>query len=633
LTEEPPTEQEDRDRDEASVRIDQLSHEVERQREGRDAALRYVEGIEDRFAELSVEHERLGEESQRAGSLHRETIEAVLDQAATLARELSLEKGRLLAAKSETQEVNDRGRERVEELLDEAGRLAIQLAQSRERIDHLTDERDDRDVQVRQLEADTTALRTRSSQAEESAEKLGNALRKAATMHADQLRQAAELHAGELHDLQEDLSGRAKNLEGEALEAAQVQANRQLAAASKTEQALAEDLDSTRDKLAESRQELGGITADLKTARQEIAEGAIEEERLQRINDSQAEALKLVQEARTAEGTDLAELKAKFGSSQAEASGVRERLRLLNEDHEALTVSSAQSGTNFQHARQDVHRLKLDLERTSSEAAEFSAQLTRAEDRARDADNRTHSIKAELDRGREDLQSRAAELRAQEVKISQLESDITAARESIATGEANLQTEVAAELASLRDEARMKAEALESSTREVETLGHAAAEREREFNRLSVRLTARESEIEEQRASGKDLERRLTETLARLGKSEDLVEEARLLESQTIEPPQDPRDEPPVHHDPEAERHIAWLQTELVRANRDGERRMSELAGTLSRVEQLLKDASQRERGLKDRILQLKTGDPGATDSVEDPEQAHRGRRLRPPRW
>ena len=631
LTEEPPTEQEDLD--EASVRIDQLSHEVDRQREGRDAALRYVEGIEDRFAELSLEHERLGEESERAGSLHRETIEAVLDQAATLAQELSLEKDRLLAAKSETQEVSDRGRERVEELLDEAGRLAIQLAQSRERMDQLTDERDDRDVQVRQLEADTTALRTRANKAEGSAEKLENALHKAATMHADQLRQAAELHADEVHHLQEDLRGRDKAIESETLEAAQAQANRQLAAASKTERALAEDLDSTRSKLAASRQELGGITADLKTARHEVDQGTSEAERLQRINDSQAEALKLIQEARTAEGTELAEIKAKFGASQAEASGIRERLRLLTEDHEALTLSNAQSGTDFQHARQDVHRLKLELERASAEATEFSTQLAREEHRARDANNRTHSLKAELDRGREDLQSGAADLRAQEVKISQLESDITAARESIATGEANLHTEITAELATLRDETRVQAEALEASAREVETLGHSAADRDREFDRLAVRLTARESELEEQRTTRKDLERRLTDTLARLGKSEDLVEEARLLESQKTEPTQAPGDEPPVHHDPEAERHIAWLQTELVRANRDGELRMSELAGTLSRAEQLLEDASQREHGLKDRIRQLQTGDPSETDSEEDPEQARRGRRLRPPRW
>jgi chromosome segregation ATPase len=192
---------------------------------------------------------------------------------------------------------------------------------------------------------------------------------------------------------------------------------------------------------------------------------------------------------------------------------------------------------------------------------------------------------------------------------------------------------VATELQTLHEKSRAQAADLESKERQAEALGHAAEDRDREVGRLTARLTGRESELEAQREIRKDLEARLTDALARLGKTEDLVEEARMLESQRMEAPAEASDEPPVHHDPEAERHIAWLQTELIRANRDGDRRLEDLTATLRRAEQQLESVGQRERALQEQLRSR--GEPGAegVDAQDNPDKATPGRRLRPPRW
>lgn len=627
--------------DEASLRIDALCHDVERERGDKEAALRYVEGLEDRFAELSQEHERLGEESIRTGTHHREMIEEVLDQAAGLAGDLALERGRLAEAKAETQAVSDRDRTRVEELLDEAAQLAIELAESRKHTSLLTDERDDRDVQLRQLQVDTQALTKRSKAAEKSVGKLQAALRRAADVHAEQLGKAAELHGSQLEQIKSEAQEQEAERTTQSLETAHSQANRQLEAATKTERKLAEDLDTTRTKLAASRQEVGGLTAELTDSRQQLEQGELAAQQLQHTNNSQATALQHIQETGAARATELADVKAKFGTLQAEASGVRERLRLLTDDHDQITLGLDQSQLDTQQARQEAHTLTLDFERSQTEVADLSGQLHRAASRAQDADNRTHALQAELETGQTDLQSGAAQLSEMKSRLGQLESELMSARAQRASEEASTGDAVAAEVQTLHEKNKIQASALKSWEREAEVLGHAAEDREREVDRLTARLAVREAELEAQRQVRKDLEARLTETLARLGKSEDLVEEARMLESQRIEAPAEAGDEPPVHHDPEAERHIAWLQTELVRANRDGDRRLEDLTATVRRAEQQLEAAAQQERALEEQLRSRGVpadagGDDGGEaggDAQDGTDKAKRGRRLRPPRW
>jgi len=619
--------------DEASLRIDALRHDVERERDDKDAALRYVEGLEGRFAELNQEYERLGEESIRTGARHRETIEEVLDQAASLARELALERERLAEAKAETQAVSARDRARVEEVLGEAGRLAVELAHSREKIEQLANERDDRDVQLRQLQVETKTLRERSKGAEGSVNTLQAALKRAAEVHAEQLRKATDLHDDRFEQFKTDLQTQEEQRTAQSLEAAHSQANRQLEAATKAERKLAEDLDSTRTKLAESRKEVGSLAADLADSRQQAEEGKLKAQQLQHTNDSQASALQQVQETGVARAAELADVKAKLSTLTAEESGVRERFRLLTEDHEALTLRNDKERLDTQQARQEAHTLKLDFERSQTEVSDLTGQLRRAETRAQDGDNRTHSLQAELAASQTELQTGATQLSALQSRIGQLEAELRSAIALRASEEASAGEASAAELQTLHEENRSQAAALEAKERQAEALRHAAEARDRDVDRLTARLSSRESELETQREIRKDLEARLTDAMARLGKSEDLVEEARMLESQRMGALPEAGDEPPVHHDPEAERHIAWLQTELIRANRDGDRRLDDLTATLRRAEQQLEGAAQRERALQEQLRSRDAAGAEGGDAEHNPDTAKPGRRLRPPRW
>ena len=619
--------------DEASLRIDALRDDVERERGDKDAALRYVEGLEGRFAELNQAYERLGEESIRTGARHRQTIEEVLDQAAGLARDLARERERLSDARAETQAVSDRDRARVEELLGEAARLAVELAESRELVGLLTDERDDRDVQLRQLQVETTALMERSKGAEKSVNKLQAALKRAAEMHAVQLRKTAEIHGARLEQFKAEAQEQEAERTSQSLEAAHSQANRQLEAATKTERKLAEDLDSTRTKLAESRKEVGNLAANLADSLQQVEEGKQEVQHLQHTNDSQASALQQVQETSAERAAQLADVKAKLGTLQAEASGVRERLRLLTEDHEAITLRNDKERLDTQQARQEAHTLKLDFERSQTEVSDLTGQLRRAESRAQDGDNRTHSLQAELAANQTELQDGATQLSALQSRLGQLEAELMSARALRASEEASAGEASDAELQTLQEENRGQSAALDAKERQAEALVHAAEDREREVDRLTARLASRESELETQREIRKDLEARLTDAMARLGKSEDLVEEARMLESQRMEALPEESNEPPVHHDPEAERHIAWLQTELIRANRDGDRRLEDLTATLRRAEQELEATAQREHALLEKLRTPDQSGAEGGDPQDSPDGTKPGRRLRPPRW
>jgi chromosome segregation ATPase len=258
-----------------------------------------------------------------------------------------------------------------------------------------------------------------------------------------------------------------------------------------------------------------------------------------------------------------------------------------------------------------------------------------------------------LERSLSDAQQTTTQLQDQKTKIGRLESELTRAREGLS----------AAEISAAEQHSELE-----------------------DRKRLSALLKDRESELQTQREARQDLERRLTETLAKLGNSEDLVEEARLLDSQRIDELSSIREdatsaqaeveeakqeaasakqeatsaekevlelrsqlkkaledletqapEPPVHHDPEAERHIAWLQTEIVRANRDSERQLAELASSLRHTEQLLATSSRREQELQQKLRLLEGDVPESDDSSEtstdDTSAPPSPGRLRPPRW
>ena len=589
---------------------------------------------------------------------------------------------------------------------------------TQQELGELKAERVDRDVELRQLETDLLAARERQKEGEAAVGRLQDALRKSIEKHADQLQdltdrvQAAESEGeaskADFHHLQEqsnrqirslteerrdlraslesaksgsdeevqllradltrlqeqldasrlDLASKRDELESTRLELGRLrdkeaegsalheQATRQLAAALKTEGQNAEELSATQTKLAEARQELGQLNADLKAARQDVEHARAETAALRRTGVATEEALQTIKDTERGLKVTAGELQAKVESRDVELATLREKVEQLTQDRTNLGKQGEAHFTELQQARQTIHTLKLDLERTLGEVADLNAQLKRTEERGKEAQGRADSARTELERSLADGQQATTLLQEQKTTIGRLESELTRAREVLSAAE----TSAAAQQSELEDR-----------------------------KRLSALLKDRESELQTQREARQDLEQRLTETLAKLGNSEDLVEEARLLDSQRIDELSSIREdatsaqaeveeakqeaasakeearelrsqlkkaledldtqapEPPVHHDPEAERHIAWLQTEIVRANRDSERQLAELASSLRRTEQLLETSSRREQELQQKVRLLEGDGPESRDSTststDDTSAPPSPGRLRPPRW
>ena len=372
------------------------------------------------------------------------------------------------------------------------------------------------------------------------------------------------------------------------------------------------------------------------------------------IADSRAEAGVL----RTKLDEHRADSAATIGSLEAQLAAIEEQRtaeleeQLLRRSHveaEAATASELQE--QIRAVEESLFEKEQRLLATETQVETLESDVRRAQEEA----------KATQAQANHQLAAVAKEKSSLSEKLDETRDNLAAARQKLGTTQAELASAHSAlqdaytEVEQLRERGQLRDGDLTRLRAETSELREQLDLR---VNKLTAKVNTTERDLRDARRESAELTSRLTETLAKLGKSEDLVEEARLVEQQTsslraqvqsLRQQLDVRDEeiqslrtspppaaepmeisapPPVHEDPEAERHIAWLQSELVRANREADRRIVELTTRLRRVEQLLGASQVKEEQLRKRLRAVEAGDALPGDDVKKPAL-----RLRPPRW
>ena len=521
---------------------------------------------------LRTAHDDLGTESIRSAEVQRAAIEGVLDQAAALAAELHAKRSRVEELESvwiepEAAEASVRGiREDLESKLESASEA---WATQREDLQSEL-------ASTRQLMDET---RTELSEARSELDTVRRAL-------SDADAGAMEASARD-RKIVEDLLDKSAELA------------RQLADSRSDGDSLRAELDKQR---ADSASKIEALQAQLSTIEEQRT--AELQEQLERRSAAEADAVTAseLREQLQAVETNLFEKEQRLLATETQVEGLEHDVRRAQEEAKAT-----QAQANHQ------------LAAGAKEKSRLSEKLDEARDDLAAAKQKAGKAQAELASAQSALQDAYSEVEQLREQGQIREGDITRLR---------------SEVIQLREQLDLR------------------------VNNLMAKVNTTERDLRDARRESAELTSRLTETLAKLGKSEDLVEEARLVEQQTAslraelqslrhqleerdeeiqslrtspQPPVEPVElsaPPPVHEDPEAERHIAWLQSELVRANREADRRVVELTTALRRVEQLLGASQVKEEQLRKRLRAVEGGSSPPGDDIKQPAL-----RLRPPRW